>query len=82
MNLKPSEGKVIKQKGEKIAVYKDEDGKIHAVSAVCTHQKCAVGWNAKDATWDCPCHGSRFDKTGKVIHGPAVKDLPKKELEK
>lgn len=82
MDLKKNEGKVIKQKGENIAVYKDVSGEIHAVSAICTHQGCTVGWNKKDSTWDCPCHGSRYDKNGKVIHGPAVKDLPKKELDK
>lgn len=82
MDLKPNEGKIIKQNGEKIAVYKDNSGKTHAVSAVCTHRGCTVGWNAKDSTWDCPCHGSRYDKNGKVIHGPAVKDLTKKELDK
>ena len=82
MDLKTNEGKVISQKGEPIAVYKDNSGKTHTVSAVCTHMGCTVGWNNKDKTWDCPCHGSRYDKNGKVIHGPAVKDLPKKELGK
>ncbi len=80
MDLKLNEGKVISQKGESLAVSKDESGKIHAVSAICTHLGCAIGWNAKDKTWDCPCHGSRFDKNGKVIHGPAVKDLPHRTL--
>lgn len=79
MDLKPNEGKVIKQNNEPIAVYKDESGQTHAVSAVCTHLGCTVGWNNKDKTWDCPCHGSRYDKMGKVIHGPAVKNLPEKE---
>jgi Rieske Fe-S protein len=78
MDIKPNEGKVIDQNGEKLAVYKDEDGKLISLSAVCTHAGCIVGWNNDDKTWDCPCHGSRFDKTGKVINGPAEKDLPKK----
>ncbi len=82
MDLKIEEGKIINQQGEQIAVYKDTTGKITAVSAVCTHMGCIVGWNGKEKTWDCPCHGSRFDKAGKVIAGPAVKDLPKKELDK
>lgn len=75
MDLKPNEGKIIKQNSKPVAVYKDDSGKTHSVSAVCTHKGCIVGWNNKAKTWDCPCHGSRFDKNGKVIHGPAVKDL-------
>ena len=62
-------------------MYKDAAGKVTAVSAVCTHMGCIVGWNGKDKTWDCPCHGSRFEKEGKVINGPAVKDLPKKLID-
>lgn len=80
MDLKANEGKVIDQNGENIAVYKDETGKVTALSAVCTHMGCIVDWNNKEKTWDCPCHGSRFDKTGKVINGPAQKDLFKKEM--
>lgn len=78
MDIKPNEGKVMEQNGEKIAVYKDETGKVISLSAVCTHMGCIVDWNGKEQTWDCPCHGSRFDAAGKVINGPAVKDLPKK----
>ena len=74
------EGKVIDQNGEKLAVYKDEEGKVITLSAVCPHAGCIVGWNSQEKTWDCPCHGSRFAKDGKVMNGPAVKDLPIKEL--
>lgn len=69
------EGKVIDQNGEKLAVYKDEEGKVITLSAVCPHVGCIVGWNSQEKTWDCPCHGSRFTKDGKVMNGPAVKDL-------
>jgi glycine/D-amino acid oxidase-like deaminating enzyme/nitrite reductase/ring-hydroxylating ferredoxin subunit len=62
---------------KKIAVYKDPDGNPTVLSPICRHLGCTVGWNNKDKTWDCPCHGSRYDKFGKVIHGPAKKDLIK-----
>ncbi len=58
-----------------VAAYRDEKGALHERSAVCNHLGCIVHWNAADTTWDCPCHGSRFDKFGKVFNGPANKDL-------
>jgi glycine/D-amino acid oxidase-like deaminating enzyme/nitrite reductase/ring-hydroxylating ferredoxin subunit len=64
----------------KIAVWKGNDGKPHAVSASCTHEGCTVTWNNADRTWDCPCHGSIFSAAGSVIHGPAVQPLPSKKL--
>lgn len=79
-DLKPGQGKVVELNGEKLAVHKDTGGKIHANSAVCTHMGCTVDWNGSESTWDCPCHGSRFDADGKVINGPATKDLPSKPL--
>jgi Rieske Fe-S protein len=82
MDLKIDEGKIISQNGEKIAVYKDKAGKVSAVSAVCPHMRCIVEWNNKDKSWDCPCHGSKFNIEGKVIKGPALKDLPAKKLDK
>ncbi len=74
--LAPGEGTVIKVDGESTAVYKDPDGHVHAVSAVCTHLGCTVGFNPSDITWDCPCHGSRYATDGTVIQGPATKNLP------
>lgn len=74
--LVPGQGTVIKVKGESTAVYKDADGQVHAVSAICTHLGCTVGFNPSDATWDCPCHGSRYATDGTVIQGPASKNLP------
>ncbi|MDQ5861390.1 MAG: FAD-dependent oxidoreductase [Actinomycetota bacterium] len=74
--LSPGEGKVMTVNGESTAVYKDADGQVHAVSATCTHLGCTVGFNTADATWDCPCHGSRFSTDGTVIQGPAAKNLP------
>jgi glycine/D-amino acid oxidase-like deaminating enzyme/nitrite reductase/ring-hydroxylating ferredoxin subunit len=58
-----------------IAAYRDDQGRLHERSAVCPHLGCIVHWNAAESSWDCPCHGSRFDKTGKVINGPANRDL-------
>jgi Rieske Fe-S protein len=56
-------------------VYRDEQGVIHERSAVCTHLYCIVAWNSTERTWDCPCHGSRYDPYGRVINGPAIADL-------
>ncbi len=61
--------------GNKMAVYRDESGELHAVSAKCTHLGCFVTWNTAERSWDCPCHGSRFDCSGHVLQGPAVHDL-------
>jgi Rieske Fe-S protein len=59
----------------KVAVYRDQSGQMHERSAIRTHLGCIVGWNSIEKTWDCPCHGSRFDKYGKVLNGPAATDL-------
>ena len=70
--LKAGEGAVMKVDGKNVAAYRDEAGALHLRSAVCSHMGCLVGWNATDRTWDCPCHGSRFELDGTVLHGPAV----------
>ncbi|HEY0112755.1 MAG TPA: FAD-dependent oxidoreductase [Allosphingosinicella sp.] len=76
--LEPGHAAIMKIDGENVAAFKDEQGKVYAVSAVCTHMGCLVGWNATDRTWDCPCHGSRFELSGEVIHGPATQPLGSK----
>jgi Rieske Fe-S protein len=81
-DIKVGQGKIIDLAGKKTAVYRDEKGKIFAVSAVCTHMGCIVGWNNAEKTWDCPCHGSRFNIDGSVIHGPAIKKLDRIDLDK
>jgi glycine/D-amino acid oxidase-like deaminating enzyme/nitrite reductase/ring-hydroxylating ferredoxin subunit len=78
--LARGEGRVLELGGEKVAAYKNDEGEVQALSAVCTHAGCLVDWNAPERTWDCPCHGSRFDWTGKVIQGPAVDDLATRQL--
>ena len=72
-------GHVITVKGDKVAAYRDEAGELHQVSAVCPHLGCIVAWNAAEKSWDCPCHGSRFDTAGKILHGPAVEGLASKD---
>jgi Rieske Fe-S protein len=76
--LSPGQAAIMKIDGENVAAFKDEAGCVHAVSAVCTHMGCLVGWNETDRTWDCPCHGSRFELSGEVIHGPATAPLGSK----
>ena len=79
-DLKQETGQIIEWNGEKVGVYKDIEGKMFAVKPVCTHLGCILNWNGADKTWDCPCHGSRFDYTGKNLYNPALKDLEKVEL--
>ena len=71
----PGHGAVVKFGGETAAVYRDEDGAIHALHARCTHMGCFVAFNTAERTWDCPCHGSRFALDGTVIEGPATEPL-------
>ena len=77
MQVMPGTGSIMRKGTSKIAVYCDQDGVRHQCSAVCTHMGCVVSWNNVESSWDCPCHGSRFDPYGKVITGPAIKDLDK-----
>lgn len=74
-DLKAGEGFVMRRKTQPVAVYRDEKGTLHEMSAVCPHLKCIVHWNTLEKSWDCPCHGSRFDAYGKVFAGPAVSSL-------
>jgi Rieske Fe-S protein len=80
--LAPGEARIVKYEGDSFALYKDENGGLHAVNPACTHIKCKVAWNNAERTWDCPCHGSRFDADGIVYTAPARKDLEKIELKK
>ncbi|HVJ85552.1 MAG TPA: FAD-dependent oxidoreductase [Caulifigura sp.] len=75
--LKPGEGKVLKMEGHRCAVYRDHDGNVTTLSAVCTHMGCLVKWNNAAESWDCPCHGSRFTTSGEVMAGPAESPLEK-----
>jgi glycine/D-amino acid oxidase-like deaminating enzyme/nitrite reductase/ring-hydroxylating ferredoxin subunit len=73
------QGAIIRRGLHKVAVYCDENGTLHERSAVCPHLGCIVDWNSSETTWDCPCHGSRFDRHGSVINGPANLDLASAE---
>ncbi len=73
--LEPGEGGLAKVGGRHLALYRDDDGALHALSPVCNHLHCVVRWNGADRTWDCPCHGARYDCRGRVLNGPATEDL-------
>lgn len=70
-------GAVVEYNNEKLAIYKDAAGEIHALNPVCTHAKCIVNWNGSEKSWDCPCHGARYGINGEVLTGPANKGLQK-----
>jgi glycine/D-amino acid oxidase-like deaminating enzyme/nitrite reductase/ring-hydroxylating ferredoxin subunit len=79
-DLAEGEGKVVKYEGETIALYKDENGGLHALNPVCTHLKCSVAFNTAEQTWDCPCHGARYNTNGFVVTGPASMNLENIEV--
>ncbi|MFF9622995.1 FAD-dependent oxidoreductase [Streptomyces griseosporeus] len=79
-DLGPGQGAVVRVGAERLAVYRDEDGGTHALSARCTHMGCLVSFNSAERAWECPCHGSRFDTDGNVVQGPAVKPLEQRRL--
>jgi Rieske Fe-S protein len=79
-DLRPGEGGIFAAEDGKIAVCRDHQGGLHAVSPVCTHLACDVAWNQAEQSWDCPCHGSRFSPDGKVVNGPAVSNLNAKPI--
>ncbi len=74
-DVEPGEGVVFKHEGRHVACARDAAGQLHAVSAVCPHLGCLVRFNAAEQTWDCPCHGSRFELDGKLMAGPAESGL-------
>jgi glycine/D-amino acid oxidase-like deaminating enzyme/nitrite reductase/ring-hydroxylating ferredoxin subunit len=74
-DIAPTHGGILVESGRKIAIYRDERGTVHRRSAVCPHLGCIVAWNPAASTWDCPCHGSRFDRFGAVFNGPSARDL-------
>lgn len=75
LNIKTNEAQLLKIEGKRAGAYKDENGDLHIVNTTCTHMGCELNWNDAEKSWDCPCHGSRFNIDGIVIEGPAVSDL-------
>ena len=79
-SIPKGEGAVVRNGLSQLAVHRDDQGQLHALSARCTHLGCIVAWNTAERTWDCPCHGSRFDTDGRVFEGPATLDLERSVL--
>jgi Rieske Fe-S protein len=79
-DIRADSAAVLRVAGERCAVYRDDTGTLHAVSARCTHLGCIVHFNDAERAWECPCHGSRFAIDGSVIQGPANKPLTPKDL--
>ena len=77
--IKPNSGAVLSRGLKKVAVYRDPEGNVHERSAVCRHLGCIVNWNSLEKSWDCPCHGSRYDALGHVTQGPANSDLAQED---
>jgi Rieske Fe-S protein len=73
--IKPGCGAVVRRGTSLVAAYRDVQGRVTELSATCPHLGCVVQWNKTTGTWDCPCHGSRFEAGGRVINGPANVDL-------
>lgn len=79
--LAPGESRIVKKDGVTMALHKDPAGRLHAVYPECTHMKCTIAWNSVESSWDCPCHGARFDIDGAVLTGPASVNLKKLPLQ-
>lgn len=80
--IEKGNGAIIEIDGSNVGIYKDINGKMYAVKPNCSHLGCLLSWNNTDKTWDCPCHGSRFDYRGRNLYEPAIKDLDIVEIDK
>jgi len=80
--IEAGKGKIINYKDRKIGVYKNENDDYYCINPVCAHLKCSLSFNEAEKTWDCPCHGSRYDIRGNILEGPTVKPLDKISIKK
>jgi Rieske Fe-S protein len=80
--VNPGEGKIVDYDGKKVGVYRNEAGEYFCINPVCSHLKCALAFNEAEKSWDCPCHGSRFDIKGNILEGPAVLPIDKIKIKK
>jgi len=80
VSLAPGQAMLAELDGKKVAIYKDDQGKVFALDPVCPHAKCIVAWNSAEKTWDCPCHGGRYAIDGSLLTGPATKGLQNIDL--
>lgn len=81
-HLAPGEGGIVDIDGQTVGAYRDEAGRVTAVSATCTHLGCTLKFNDAETSWDCPCHGSRFTTDGEIICGPAVRMLDRLDIDR
>jgi glycine/D-amino acid oxidase-like deaminating enzyme/nitrite reductase/ring-hydroxylating ferredoxin subunit len=74
-DIAPGKAGIVIKDGQKMGVYRDYDDKYYFISTKCPHLGCSLEWNQNELTWDCPCHGSRFDYKGNIINNPAMRDV-------
>ncbi len=74
-SLAPGQGGVVRYQGKKVGAFKDKNGEVYLVSTKCPHLGCQMAWNPEELTWDCPCHGSRFDYKGNLLNNPSKKSI-------
>lgn len=79
-SMKRGEGKILQVDGRRVAAYRDDRGRATVLAPECTHMGCIVHWNEAEQSWDCPCHGSRFTATGKILAGPAETGLEQLDI--
>lgn len=79
--LRENQGAIVNIGGKKVAAYRDPQGELHVMSPVCPHMGCYVHWNEAETSWDCPCHGARFDAKGHLLNGPTVHDLAREDYD-
>ena len=79
-SLHPGEGKLLTIDGKRVGAYRRRDGRVFLVKPTCPHMGCMLTWNAEECSWDCPCHGSRFDYRGRLLNTPAHRPLTRYKL--